>query len=218
MKRLIIILAVILSGIEGSFSQQQKYSRVKIFTDSKGLQELSKAGVCIDHGDHKKNIFFISDFSEQELNIIKQSGFKYEIQIDDVQKYYRDQNDPSSSKYVPAPSPLTHGCNTVISYPTPSNFNLGSMAGFFTYNEIIAHLNNMATLFPTLIKAKASLDSLTIEGRPVYWLKISDIPMLMKSNPRCFIHPFITPANRLRFPNLLCTCIISWRITAPMPK
>ena len=96
-------MAVILSIVEGSYSQQQKYSRVKIFTDGKGLRELSSAGVCIDEGEFKKNTFFISDFSQREINTMKKKGFKYEIQIDDVQQYYLDQNNPSSNKYVPPP-------------------------------------------------------------------------------------------------------------------
>lgn len=181
-----------------TYSQQAKYSRVKIFTDGKGLQELSAAGVCIDHGDRKKNTFFISDFSEREIGIIKSKGFRYEIQIDDVQKFYHEQNDPTSGKYVPPPAPMTHGCNSVISYPTPSNFSLGSMGGFFTYSEIIQHLDNMATLFPNLIKAKSPLDSLTCEGRPVYWLKISDNPNTDESEPEMLytaVHHAREPAS-----------------------
>ena len=61
MKKVLLALAVTLSAVDGSFSQQQKYSRVKIFTDGKGLKELAASGVCIDHGDYKKNTFFISD-------------------------------------------------------------------------------------------------------------------------------------------------------------
>lgn len=198
MKKLFIALAVTLSAVEGSFSQQQKYSRVKIFTDGKGLQKLAQAGVCIDHGDYKKNTFFISDFSERELNIIKQKGFNYEVQIDDVQAFYKEQNNPASEKYVPVPELMAHGCNTVINWPTPANFSLGSMGGFFTYNEILAHLDNMANLFPTLVKAKLPLDSLTREGRSVYWMKISDNPNADEPEPEILynaVHHAREPAS-----------------------
>ena len=41
----------------------QKYSRVKIYTDANGLKQLAELGVAVDHGECKKNTFFISDFS-----------------------------------------------------------------------------------------------------------------------------------------------------------
>lgn len=189
---IILILGFSLSGLS------QNYSRVKIYADAEGLRQLQSAGVCIDHGDQKKGVFFISDFSEQELAIIKKKGFRHEVLIKDVQQHYREQNDPASSKYVTPPSAMTHGCNKTINYPTPSNFTLGSMAGFFTYAEIQAHLNNMATLFPNLVKAKAPLDSLTVEGRPVYWMKISDNPNVDENEPEMLytaVHHAREPAS-----------------------
>ena len=192
------LLLAALSVVEASVSQTQKFSRIKIFTDGKGLKELSASGVCIDHGDYKKNTFFVSDFSEIEIGIIKAKGFKYETQIEDVQQFYKDQNNPSSAHYVPALQSMTHGCNSTINFPTPSNFTLGTMGGFFTYNEIIAHLNNMATLFPNLVKAKTQLDSLTIEGRLVYWLKISDNPNIDENEPEMLynaVHHAREPAS-----------------------
>lgn len=189
---------------EGIISQTQKYSRVKIFTDGKGLQKLAQAGVCIDHGDSKKGFFFVSDFSEREINIIKEKGFNYEVQIDDVQKYYNEQNNPSSNKYVPVPETMTHGCNSTLSYPTPANFALGSMGGYFTYAEILLHLDNMSTLFPNLIKAKNPLDSLTREGRPVYWLKISDNPNIDENEPEMLY----TAVHHAREPNSVSQLIM----------
>lgn len=195
MNNIFFFLFILLST--GLFSQQ-KYSRVKIFADGNELKELSALGVCIDHGEYKKNIFFISDFSEAEIEIIRTKGFNYEILIDDIQKFYNEQNNPSSDKYVPEPLPATQGCNTSINYPTPANFSLGSVGGFFTYNEIMQHLDNMAMLFPNLIKAKSPLDSLTYEGRPVYWLKISDNPNIDESEPEILytaIHHAREPAS-----------------------
>ena len=204
MKKLFLLLAIHMGVVEGSFSQQQKFSRVKIFTDGEGLQKLAQAGVCVDHGDRKKNFFFVSDFSEREVNIIKEKGFNYEIQIDDVQKFYQEQNNPSSDKYVPVPEPMTHGCNFTINYPTPANFTLGSMGGYFTYQEIQNKLDSMAILFPSLVKAKAPLDSLTREGRPVYWLKISDNPSVDEPEPEMLY----TSVHHAREPNSVSQLIM----------
>ena len=52
------------------FSQSQKYSRVKVFANQQELLNLSNLGVPTDHGMRKKNTFLISDFSENEIQII----------------------------------------------------------------------------------------------------------------------------------------------------
>ncbi len=63
-------------------------------------------------------------------------------------------------------------------YPVPNNFELGSMGGFTRYNEMVAELDQMFALYPNLITAKAPLSATTttIQGRPVYFVKISDNP------------------------------------------
>ena len=190
--------------LPSAMAQQSEYSRVKIYADAKGLAELAQAGVCIDHGDFKRNVYFTSDFSAQEINIIKKKGYKYDILIPDVQQFYKDQNDPSSNKYVPVPKPLTHGCNGAKVYPTPSNFSLGSMGGYFTYAEIQSKLDSMAILFPNLVKAKAPLDSLSNEGRPVYWLKISDNPNVDENEPEILY----TAVHHAREPNSVSQLIM----------
>jgi hypothetical protein len=45
------------------FGQSLKYSRVKIYTDARGLTHLAEQGVSIDHGEVKENTYFISEFS-----------------------------------------------------------------------------------------------------------------------------------------------------------
>ena len=172
---------------ERVFSQSQKYSRVKIYADANGLAKLAEAGVCIDHGDVKHNVYFTSDFSAAEIDIVKQNGFKYDILIDDVKQFYKDQNNPASPKYVPPPVPLSHGCDGATNYPTPAKFNLGSMGGYFTYAQIMNKLDSMAILYPNLVKAKMPISATnTFEGRPIYWMKISDNPNVDENEPEMF--------------------------------
>ena len=92
MKKLFTTLLVILFAVTGVFAQQQKYYRVQIFTNEKGLQRLSSLGVTIDHGESKKGSWFTSDFSENELGIIKRNGFQYKVLISDVAAYYVARN------------------------------------------------------------------------------------------------------------------------------
>lgn len=155
-------------------AQVQKYSRVKIYANDSELHQLIAAGLAVDHGEHKKGIYFISDFSAGDINILKANGAKYEILIDDVSNYYIDQNktglQPKTESLQAMPS-----CSKMPAYPTPAGFTLGSMGGYFTYDEIMAHLDTMAAKYPNLFKAKMPVSATkTIEGRDVYWVKISD--------------------------------------------
>ncbi len=156
---------------------KQKYSRARIFyTQAKDLFLLAKNGVVIDHGKHKQGVFIESDFSENELKVAKGLGLGVSIIIDDVQKYYVDQNTNAEVKSNPSKNLGCSGTGTgMIEYTTPSNWSLGSMGGFFTYSEALAHLDNMATLYPSLITSRSAISTFqTYEGRSIYWLRMSD--------------------------------------------
>jgi carboxypeptidase T len=73
---------------------QEKYSRAKIYLDAGNhtMSDLSALGLAVDHGEYKKNTFFVSDFSRHEIKKARKAGFKVEIVIADVAKYYEDQN------------------------------------------------------------------------------------------------------------------------------
>jgi PKD repeat protein len=163
----------------GTFSFAQKYSKVKIYTDNQGLKALADFGVAIDHGIHKDNIFFISDFSESEIQIINENGFDYEILIDDVTLDFLQKNE--SSETVPYKNATclggsgsgSGGFNPV----TPTNFNLGTMGGYLKYDEMLAELDAMAAQYPNLITVKAPISTfLTHQNRPIYYVTISDNP------------------------------------------
>ena len=87
--KFILTLTIFLSTIQ--FFSAQKYSRVKVFANEQELMNLSSLGVPTDHGIRKKGTFLISDFSEQEIEILNTYGFTYEVQIDDVQEFYIDR-------------------------------------------------------------------------------------------------------------------------------
>lgn len=171
--RKVILLFFILSG---TFSFAQQYSKVKIFTDGAGLQRLAELGLPIDHGNYKLNTFFISDFSEYDIQTMKENGYEYEILIKDVQKFYVDQNTlPQESVLKNATCSGTGSGGFVPMIPI--NFNQGSMGGYLTYQQMLDELDAMAALYPNLITVKAPISTfLTFENRPIYYVRISDNP------------------------------------------
>ena len=169
MKFLVVLFILFFSNCIFS----QNYSRVKIYTDDSGLEKLSKLGVSIDHGVKKDGYFFISDFSSSEIQRIKENQYAFEVLIDDVQTFYKNQN----TLRVEEKNSTCPSLNS--KFISPTNFKLGSMGGFYTYQEYLDEVDKMAQEFPQLITSKSTIGNfLTSENRPIYWMKISDKPLI----------------------------------------
>ena len=171
MKKLATLLVLLCIGV--SFSQQQ-YSKVKIFTNKDGLKKLAQLGVPVDHGIHKPGVYFISDFSEEEIYTMAINDFEYEVLIKDVKKYYRERNERLSTEAKNAT--CSGGAS---SDGTPVNFDTdpNSYAGFYKYQEMLDELDDMVAQYPNLISVKAPISTFqTWQGRPIYHVKISDNP------------------------------------------
>lgn len=160
MKTTLLFLLVICT-FQSLFSQQ-KYSKVKLDVSTDEVMQLSKLGIDLSEVYRAGNGFETivkSDAIEQ----LKQAGIGYEVLIDDMSAYYQSRNTQLKSASV----------NNLASQP--ANWELGSMGGFYTLTEIMRELDDMRTLYPHLITERTQIsDTLTEEGRPIYWLRISD--------------------------------------------
>jgi hypothetical protein len=176
MRKVVLLLAVLISV--SVTAQVQKYHRVKVWLGEKGIIELAKAGISVDHGDFKPGMYFTSDLSERELLAVQKTGLKYEVLINDVGNYYAHQNDAFKNYNPKQDAVQTAGsCNSCQQFATPQNFNLGSMGGFFTYSEMLDILDSMAAKYPNLITVKQPVSSsFTDEGNSLFYVKISDNP------------------------------------------
>ncbi len=61
-------------------------------------------------------------------------------------------------------------------------FGSGSMGGYYTLSEIGSVLDQMRAAYPNLISAKQSMGT-SIEGRDLWWVRISDNPDVDESEP-----------------------------------
>jgi len=164
MKRSIILLLSVLFSVF-LYSQQSTFQRLKVYASHDQLISMAQAGIDITEGFLKNNTFIVSDYSENEIAKIQDLDLNFEVLIEDVSKYYVDRNKGKSTN--------VDDYKGVSGWPIPENFDFGSMSGHATYNEIVAHLNNMATLFPDLITVKESIGQ-SGEGRDLWMVKISD--------------------------------------------
>lgn len=171
-------LFVLLITLFNAFAQGT-YHKAKIYyTSNKDLMLLANQGVAIDHVTHKRGVFIESDFSQNEINIAKGLGLKVEIIIENVSDFYSQQNQNKSLE-------KNASCSTnQTDYPVPANYNSGSMGGFLTYSEMLQELDDMVNLYPNLITVKQGISNFsTEEGRPIYWVRISDNPNTDENEP-----------------------------------
>ncbi|WP_405224830.1 M14 family zinc carboxypeptidase [Dokdonia sp. Asnod1-B02] len=192
-KKLPIIVCIFFCYAFAKAQQETpQYKRVKVFLNqTKTLALLNQTGVAADHGIHKDGTFIISDFSLQELEKIRNAGFQFETIEEDIQKAYKEQ----STRSTIATRNVACRSSDAVAYETPANFNLGSMGGYLTYQELLDELDDMAGQYPDLITVKAPISNFLTEGltddgvtpsiggNPIYWLKISDNPNNDEAEP-----------------------------------
>ena len=176
------------------FSQKnEKFHKVKInYTSPADLVKLAKQGVCIDHGLHKKNHFFISDFSESEIEKMLSLNFDYEILINDVTHFYKQRNKLSNKS---AKNIFCEENENILE--TPENYDFkpsDDFGGFYTYDEMLSELDDMHSLYPQIISPRSDIKDETFsssphihetyEGRYLQWVKISDNPNISEGEPQ----------------------------------
>ena len=179
-----ILSAFLFLSVFISYSQTEKYYKVEITGESGLIPKLATLGITIDHSDIKDNNV-ITEISASELQILKQNGVKHTVLINDMAAFYENR---IKQDYLNKTS-LAGLCNdpTVVK---PSKFHLGTMGGYFTFIEMQNILDSMTLLYPSLITAKTALSPLSIQGRSLWMLKISDNPNIDESEPELLYNSF----------------------------
>lgn len=176
MKKTLLIFALTALFSAASQAQPEKYLKLKVYSSAQNnIATLAKTGINLENIESKPGQFIIGEFSESELNIIKEAGFSFDVLIPDMAQYYVSRNKGLSIAELNGN--IKENRRTFKNSTTPVNFKLGSFAGYHSYSELLAELDEMRSLFPGLISVKQPIDGgLTIENRPVYWVRISNNP------------------------------------------
>ncbi len=185
MKHFLVALFLLISAMGFTQETQEIYQRAKIsYSQSEDLSRLASLDIPVEHGIHKKGFFIISEFSISELDRARQNGFQVDVIIEDAKAFFLAEN----AKNLPTREYNPSCDGTGNSYDTPANFNLGSMGGYLTYQELLNELDEMAALYPNLITSKQNVHNFLTEGQPdnsttpsiggnaIQWVKISDNP------------------------------------------
>lgn len=180
MKKLVLIglVMLIVSSIHSQSSTPVKYHKVSIEGDNNLAELLSKEGITIDHSEIKGN-FIIAEISDYELAVLQQKNFKHTVLISDMASFYEER-----AKQEYANKSMAAGLCNAPNLKKPAYFHLGTMGGFFKLSEMEAILDSMVLLYPNLITTKQPISSTkSIEGRDIWYVKISDNPNVDESEP-----------------------------------
>jgi carboxypeptidase T len=177
MKKIITLIACICAlAIQ---AQIVNYQKVKITGDENLPKKLLQLGITIDHSD-AGDTEVITEISDEEVAILKKNNINYVVEIPNLSKFYEERNKADvQSKSLPS------GVCNAPTIQKPSNFHLGSMGGYFTFVEMQQILDSMALLYPNLITVKQAIDPIqSIEGRTIWYVKISDNPNINEAEPQ----------------------------------
>jgi carboxypeptidase T len=171
---LLLILAM-QSPVWAQHSEDGQHLRVRIHLENGTMREVAAAGIDVTHGLFQPDKHFIADLSADEVTRLHATGLSLDTLIVDLNTYYRQLGSGAPGVTGRSADPCDPSMGPP---PVPQHFSTGSMGGFFTYQEMLDILDSMRVLYPDLISMRKVIDDtlLTHEGRPVYWVRISDNP------------------------------------------
>lgn len=147
-------------------SPYEVYSEVKVHINSPDdIQRLVNSGITVDHyhGDKHEGITLV--INQAELEMLKASGVQHTVVIANTDEYYRNRPAPTNAELTAS--------QQVMQEDNIRGLSFGTMGGYHTYSSIVAQLDTMRMLYPTLITAKQDRGT-THQGRKIWSVKISD--------------------------------------------
>ncbi|MCC6413294.1 MAG: immune inhibitor A [Saprospiraceae bacterium] len=177
--------------------QSAVYALVRIQLGDHSMRELAALGIETDHGKHTQGRSLETVLNTEELLLVQQAGFSTEILVPDVKAWY--QNGVMEQAATERNGDCDLSPSLPQEFPTPTNYTYGSMGGYHTYDELLAVIDDMAAKFPNLISVKNKISDtlLTHEGRPLWWVRISDNPSQEEGEPELLY----TALHHAREPN-----------------
>lgn len=177
--------------------QSQTFKQVKVYVPNPQtqLREMEELGADVEHAIVEKDgsyEIFMDQTAYTELN---RRGYRMDVLIEDWAEHFEKlpQLSDQETAALKQESKEKYGVE---------GFGLGSLAGFYTFNEAMAQLDSMKVMYPNLITSKIQIGS-TVENRPIYMVKISDNPDMEEIEPEALY----TAMHHAREPGGMMTVI-----------
>ncbi|MFQ6677781.1 MAG: M14 family zinc carboxypeptidase [Fidelibacterota bacterium] len=145
----------------GQLYSVEIYQSLRVYgTDIHTLGELNDVGIPLDHVRIKKGAFIDVIASRDQADVLRERGIIFDVLISNMTEYYLKENVPAVNR----------------------DFELGSMKGNYTFDEVIVKMDSLRSLYPDIVSIKDSIGH-SMEGRPIWALKVSDNPNLEENEP-----------------------------------
>jgi hypothetical protein len=164
MRKITCLIVLLLLVVQTPYAQD-KQSRIKINNPSqRTINKIASQGIDLSCGSKHEGEDLIIELSTSKIDVLKRNNINYTIEIDDMEKFYveRAQRDlPKANAQLAAAkaSALQFQRSSVsnvvmdniiqyaecdeIDFVEPQNFNLGSMSGCLTFEEMKDELDDM---------------------------------------------------------------------------
>ena len=157
MKKILIILS-----FTGYLFCLDIYKEIKIYNDDLVNHEiLHSLGIDVDH-IYKTDQYIQFVISQYDLDKLILENITYEVIHEDIEQFYKSR---------------------LIQNYSSRDFNYGSMGGYYTFQEIEENIDELIFLYPNIISQKISI-GLSLEGRNIWALKVSDNPNINEQEPQ----------------------------------
>ena len=180
LKKYLIVLCVCFASFSVPLSAQEVSSCVKIYAPEDAVKRSEILSLLeIDHF-YTEDGAIISEISSRKLALLQSMKYKYKILVADVAKNLEQQNkiyykkskeladQPQSRVAFEQPGGLIGGI-----IPKPSAFVVQpTFGGYYSIDQMYAAIDDLVATYPT-IASKIFLGN-SIEGRPIFAVKISD--------------------------------------------
>ncbi len=195
MSRRLLLPLFLALGIHSVAQGPPVYSRVSIplVEPLHGARTLASLGLPLDHAEYTGTAYVV-ELSANDIDLARANGFDVDVLIPDLKEFYRVQDAAGAPADDRA---LGWLCDGPTTFTVPEHFNTGSMAGYFTWEEMQAELDEMAALYPELISPKEPIGN-SLEDRPIHFVRISNAPNTDQDKPEVMysaVHHAREPAS-----------------------
>jgi hypothetical protein len=170
-----ILLFVFANLTQSQLIDKSRYRLLQIQISPSYKEKLTQLGVSLDEGSFNEKGYFTGAFNDWEEQQLVSAGVKYRVIHEDAEKEFIERNKRDILLY-PNPTAPSVLSKSNCDYAVPEMFELGTMGGYLKYEEMLAALDSMHARYPALCSKKIPISNTqkTFEGRPLYYVKISD--------------------------------------------
>jgi|GEM_PF-3804088 len=139
------------------------------YKNQKEWHAILKAGFDPIEGTHyPQHGLFTTWATPDQIRSLDSLQLQYQILAHDESDLSSHISTPHALSENPCPPKL------YTRYPVPTHFELGSIRGFYSYDEMLQQFHRMHQLYPQFIAPLQPIDTFrTAENRPIWWTKLT---------------------------------------------